>query len=268
MPSPTTTTVTINRLWMPSPNYSSRGGSGVRLIVLHTAEGARTIESLGSFFASSSSGVSSHVGVDDKAGTIGEYVRRDQKAWTASNANPVAVQVELCAFAAWDAAEWHRHPNMLENCARWIAEEAAHFSVPIVRLNPQQAQSNGRGVCQHIDLGSWGGGHVDCGPGFPMDEVLAMAGGGAPVSPPTAPSGPASGAPPFPGTLLVNYTAGHGTATWQQQMAARGWYIQVDDQYGPQSEQVCRGFQAEKGLDVDGVVGPITWDAAWTLPVT
>src|SRR5262245_44525848 len=111
----------LTRKVIPSPNYSSRGGATVRLIVIHTAEGATTIESLGSFFANSSSGVSSHTGIDDTSGVIGEYVRRDYKAWTAANANPVAVQTELCAFAKWDVAEWSRHPNMLANCAAWIA---------------------------------------------------------------------------------------------------------------------------------------------------
>jgi hypothetical protein len=253
---------------MPSPCYSSRN-SGVRLIVLHTAEGARTIESLGNFFANAANEVSSHAGADDKANTVGIYVERADKAWTQADANPYSVSLELCAFAAWSTAEWDQHPHMLQNCASWIAEEAAAFDIPIVRLNPQQAQGGGRGVCQHIDLGSMGGGHVDCGNGFPMDRVLQMANGGAPVVPPDAPPvPPTTGAPPFPGTLLVNYTAGHGTATWQQQMAHRGWYIQVDDQYGPQSENVCRQFQAEKGLDVDGVVGPDTWGAAWTAPIT
>jgi hypothetical protein len=170
----------LKRIQYPSPNYSSRGGSAVRLIVIHTAEGSRTIESLGSFFANPAAGVSSHAGADDKVNTIGVYVKRADKAWTASNANPVAVQLELCAFAAWDNAEWHRHPNMLANCAAWIAEEAAAFGVPIVRLNASQAQGSGRGGCQHIDLGSWGGGHVDCGSGFPMAEVITMAKSGAP----------------------------------------------------------------------------------------
>jgi len=157
---------------MPSPNYSSRGGSAVRLIVLHTAEGARTIEELGSFFGSSSSGVSSHVGIDDKLGTIGEYVKRPDKAWTQGNANPVSVSVELCAFASWSRAQWDDHPNMLDNLARWIAEESAAFGIPITKLTAAQAQGSGRGVCQHNDLGSWGGGHWDCGGSFPIDAVL------------------------------------------------------------------------------------------------
>jgi len=167
----------LRRRAFPSPNYSSRSGATVRLIIVHSAEGARTIEELGSFFANPASGVSSHVGVDDKDGVIGEYVRRDWKAWTAANANPVGVQVELCAFAKWSRDEWNRHPNMLRNCARWIAEEAAHFGIPVVKLTAAQAQGSGRGVCQHRDLGSWGGGHTDAGDGFPIDDVLAMAKG-------------------------------------------------------------------------------------------
>jgi N-acetylmuramoyl-L-alanine amidase-like protein len=168
----------LERRPIPSPNYSSRGGAAVRLIVLHTAEGARSIEELGAFFASSSSGVSSHVGIDDTAGVIGEYVKRSGKAWTQGDANPVAVSAELCAFADWDRAEWERHPAMLENAARWIAEEAAYFSIPLVELSPPEAQASGRGVCQHADLGSWGGGHWDCGGAFPIDDVLELARGG------------------------------------------------------------------------------------------
>jgi hypothetical protein len=169
--------MTLNRVWMPSPNHSSRGGAAVRLIVVHTAEGSRTIESLGNFFASSSAGVSSHAGADDKENTIGEYVTRADKAWTQGDANPIAVALELCAFAAWDIAEWHNHPDMLANCAAWIAEEAAAFDIPIRALTPGEAQGSGRGVCQHKDLGVWGGNHSDCGPAFPMTEVLAMAAG-------------------------------------------------------------------------------------------
>jgi hypothetical protein len=171
---------------MPSPNYSSRGGWEVSLVVLHTAEGATNIADLGAFFANPASGVSSHVGIDDTPNTVGEYVRRDYKAWTAANANPVAVQAELCAFAAWDNATWNTHPNMLANTAAWIAEEAAHFHIPLVKLTPAQAQAGGPGVCQHADLGAMGGGHWDCGPGFPIDQVIAMAAGAPPAPGPSS----------------------------------------------------------------------------------
>ncbi|HEY1437350.1 MAG TPA: N-acetylmuramoyl-L-alanine amidase [Casimicrobiaceae bacterium] len=175
----------LKRVWIPSPNYSSRGGAAVRLVVLHTAEGALTYQSLGNFFASSSAGVSSQVGIDDTPNTVGEYVSRSNKSWTQGNFNPASTSAELCAFSAWDRAEWDRHPTMLDNTAKWVAEECAHFGIPITRLNPSQAQGSGRGVCMHVDLGSAGGGHWDCGDHFPLDRVLDAARSGAGIEPTT-----------------------------------------------------------------------------------
>jgi peptidoglycan hydrolase-like protein with peptidoglycan-binding domain len=262
----------LKRVWIASPNYSSRGGAGVRLIVLHTAEGATTYQSLGSYFQGDV-GVSSHVGIDDTLGTIGEYVTRGNKAWTQGNANPVAVAAEMCAFASWSESTWRNsHANMLNNTARWVAEEAGKFGIPITKLSASQAQGSGRGVCQHRDLGSWGGNHSDCGNGFPIDYVLSMAvdmfgGGGGSTTPP-----PSTGekAPP----LHVDYFGQDHNRTcgdvqvWQAQMSGRGWAIDVDGEFGPQSEDVCRSFQSEKGLDSDGLVGPQTWETTWSAPVT
>jgi peptidoglycan hydrolase-like protein with peptidoglycan-binding domain len=126
----------------------------------------------------------------------------------------------------------------------------------------------------HRDLGSWGGGHIDVGDGFPFDRCLAMAGGQPGAAPTPPPAAPVGAAPP----LHVDYLGpayGHNhtapdVGVWQTQMLARGWsgIGVVDSVYGPQSENCCRQFQAEKGLGVDGLVGPQTWAATWTAAVT
>lgn len=97
----------------------------------------------------------------------------------------------------------------------------------------------------------------------PNEGLLAVGDGGESPHPLPAPAGP-----PYEGTLLVDRTQGHGTRLWQAKMAQRGWSIEVDDIYGPQSARVCSAFQHEKGLDVDGIVGPVTWHATWTAPIT
>jgi hypothetical protein len=157
----------------------------VRLVVIHTAEGALTYQALGSFFANPASGVSSHTGIDDTPNVVGEYVRGpDAKAWTQANANPYSVATELCAFAAWSAADWAAHPQMLANCAAWIAEEAAAYDIPLVKLDAGQAQGGAAGVCGHVDLGAAGGNHWDPGPSFPWAQVMSMAmAGGAGTTP-------------------------------------------------------------------------------------
>lgn len=56
--------------------------------------------------------------------------------------------------------------------------------------------------------------------------------------------------------------------TWQNQMRNRGWRITVDGIYGPDTRRVVLAFQKEKKLGVDGEIGPVTWNAAWTARVT
>lgn len=89
---------------------------------------------------------------------------------------------------------------------------------------------------------------------------------------PEAPGGDAAGEepPPWPGRVLTQPPplSGEDVRRWQSQMAKRGWRLAVDGVYGERSEEVCRSFQQERGLAVDGSVGAETWRAAWTAPVT
>jgi peptidoglycan hydrolase-like protein with peptidoglycan-binding domain len=70
--------------------------------------------------------------------------------------------------------------------------------------------------------------------------------------------------PKFPGRLLKRVVRGPDVRTWQVQMAKLGSVIEIDGEYGPQSEDVCLEFQRAEKLEVDGVVGPETWKAAFT----
>lgn len=73
---------------------------------------------------------------------------------------------------------------------------------------------------------------------------------------------------PYPGRVLkynpsqpLKYDA--AAKQWQQRMQERGWSIRTDGFYGQQSANICRQFQKEKGLTVDGMVGPQTWATAF-----
>lgn len=91
-----------------------------------------------------------------------------------------------------------------------------------------------------------------------------------PVAPPVAAAhhpAPAA-APPYPGHPLATGTRGEAVRIWQQRMVHRGWRLAIDGIYGPASAAVARAFQAEKHLVVDGIVGPRTWAATWSAPVT
>lgn len=80
-----------------------------------------------------------------------------------------------------------------------------------------------------------------------------------------------SSAPAWPGRYLkLANPMMHGTdvQTWQQQMHNRGWAISVDGWFGTECDTTLRSFQREKGLTIDGILGPMSWAAAWTAPVT
>lgn len=81
---------------------------------------------------------------------------------------------------------------------------------------------------------------------------------------------PPVNAPQWPGTYLryPPMLKTNAARTWQARMKARGWSIDVDGYYGSESVAVCKAFQREKNLTADGVVGPKTWAAAWSSPIT
>lgn len=81
---------------------------------------------------------------------------------------------------------------------------------------------------------------------------------------------PAKVPPKYAGKLLrlnpSRYSA--QVRIWQAQMRARGWTLSPDGYFGSATLKVVKQFQREKGLAVDGVIGPRTWAAAWTAKIT
>jgi len=82
----------------------------------------------------------------------------------------------------------------------------------------------------------------------------------------------AAAPPPFPGRELKltrpTRMRGDDVRQWQQGVTDRGFALPsgVDGIYGRESDTVCRLFQLRFGLDVDGIVGPITWLATFAYP--
>lgn len=78
---------------------------------------------------------------------------------------------------------------------------------------------------------------------------------------------PAAG-PRYPGRLVKRGSRGGAVTRVTERLAERGWSIAPGGRFTAAVEATVRAFQAEKGLDVDGVVGPDTWRALWNAPIT
>jgi len=154
-------------------HFSSREGGRVHLLVLHTTEGAGSLEELRSIFEGEEA--SSHYGID-AAGRIAQFVRDQDKAWTQCNFNPVCLSAEQVAFAEFSRAHWFRERHaQLEGSAIWLAYGHIQYGVP---LRPGKVEGGGivhDGVVQHSDLGLIGCGHSDCGDGYPEGYVILLA---------------------------------------------------------------------------------------------
>lgn len=90
--------------------------------------------------------------------------------------------------------------------------------------------------------------------------VEQLAGRATPTPPPPPPVSP----PKWPGRYLkVASPLMHGSdVKWtQQRLNAHGARLTVDSQYGPKTAAAVKSFQKAQHLEVDGVVGKLTWNA-------
>ena len=269
----------VTRAWWPSQHYNS-GGLNRRLIAFHTTEGSTTAESLRNWLTNPSSKVSYHFAVDMSHGDnwAAQFVRDGDRAWAQASYNGQALSIAFCtpggAASGWSRDTWLSKGAMLTSAGRLAGELARQFGIPLTQLSSSQAQGSSKGLCEHKNFGSGGGNHHDCGNGFPMDRIIQIAGGVASAPPAGGGGGGGGGggsAPPFSASPYFGQDRNQrhpDVRTWQNKMRSRGWSIDVDQIFGPGSERVCRQFQQEKRLTVDGKVGPQTWSTTWTAPVS
>ena len=266
----------LTEVWIPSPHYSTSRGS-YNKAVLHTTEGAMKIRDLGSWFQNPSAQCSSHHGADNyERGVFGAYVYENNVAWTQGNANGVSLSLEQCAYASWSRDTWlNSKGTLLQNTADWLAYVCGKYGIPLRALSNSEAQNAGvKGVCQHVQLGSWGSGHSDCGGGFPVDKVIEMAKGSSGGSAPSPDSGGllvSSSVATYQGKQYFAYIAPNGNICVNGGVvdpgsnARSGVGIDIDPDsglktlvYTNQGGKICTYTQAAGG---SWVWGSRNWDA-------
>jgi len=134
-------------------------------------------------------------------------------------------------------------------------------------LGKMGSSGNATGACDHVEVRYWAGGSFTT-----VDPEGWIADRLNPAAPPfPLPAGHYFGPrDPVTNKRSVSGYFSHreNLRRWQQRMRDRGWQITADGLYGNQTRNVARAFQAEKGLVVDGLIGPQTWRAAWEEPIT
>ncbi len=141
--------------WHPSPNFSSRGGQKVHLIVAHRPVGSYegSIATLCDTTRPPPERVSAHVITKEGGHEATQLVGWDEKAWACVAFNAFSDNIEF-SDEMWVGQD----PHGLAVAARIVAFRCHVRGIPAVWT---KAPHTTPGVCRHYDLGIAGGGHTD-----------------------------------------------------------------------------------------------------------
>ena len=244
--------------WTRSPNFSSRGGQKVRLIVAHDCEGgyAGSI----SWFAQARSQVSAHLVLKEDGSEATQMVAWGNKAWHCCNANPFSEGIEAAGYAAkgFGAPEL----GVLAALVAW------RLHANVIPCQEATEANNWTGFTEHRLLGAMGGGHndfttdQDVWAGF-VDRVKTAYAAGPPDEPNKPMPVPAPPTPP--GFIPSNGGRSDepfGSISWAQArlnaVGAAHPNLVVDGMEGSATEWAILNFQRTHGLLVDGILGSQT----------
>lgn len=164
---------------------------------------------------------------------------------------------------------------------RWLQDEGGASDVLHCHLDWMATACPGDERCEWVHAGANPGAPIVVPPEPPPDWQPALPAPGIDAPPFPLPDGSYFGPEGGPNESVSGYH-GHSDdlATWQARMIERGWNLGptgADGTYGKPGDtepsrswtgRVAAGFQQDKGLAVDGLIGPDTWGAAWTAPIT
>lgn len=268
-----------------SPNRSVRRSKVRRIVIHHWDDPKRkpSLDGVLSWLTTSRSKVSAHYVVSGRQ--VYRLVPESMAAWHARGGNSDSIGIEC---------DPRQQDETYETVAALIREiRSRHGDIPLVRHRDVKGSST---TCP----GTYDLARLDRLAHGQSAQPIAVASKGAakPVAKPVSgaaclkapafplpngyyygpPSGPVQSVSGrgrnsrVPGDVIqVNGRwRSKGLAVWQARMQARGWNIGkdgADGRYGNDTARVVKQFQKNKGLAVDGKIGPATWRAAFELPV-
>lgn len=161
-----------------TPNQSTRAAV-IRLGVLHCTVSPeypgskRDLVNVTDYFAQAGTKASSDVLVDGDGTSSSCKISSSNKAWTQAAFNPWARSIEAIGYAENTREEWT--DELVDEAARWLAKWHEEDGLPLKRGRVDGYTIVEDGVVTHEDLGAAGGGHVDPGPGFPVERTIERA---------------------------------------------------------------------------------------------
>ncbi len=192
-------------LW--SPSNSSRGGTKIDAVFIHTQEGGGGDDAalnLAQFLAVEANQVSYHYCVSqasDGGVTVVDVVDTDSESWSVLSANPRAINLAFAGSkASWSREQWLQQSKAIDVAAYVIVQDCKKYGIPTKVVAPPYTDripgiSDHRYVTKILGDGT----HTDVGDSFPWDVFAAAVQKYATLAPAPAPGGnvPAPNVPDY-----------------------------------------------------------------------
>lgn len=167
----------------PTRTGAQRDTKALRLLVIHTSEGSElptSAENLAAYIATprTDTNLASYNYVADTDQVI-PVVPDNFVAYAQAGANSDGLSICYPGKAGQTVAEWADSTSsaMHEQVARWLADQATKYAIPLTQLSTSQVQAGARGVCGHNEVSQafHQSTHTDPGPNYPWAVVLNRA---------------------------------------------------------------------------------------------
>lgn len=170
-------------LFIQARNYTRgpRTKGPIKWIVLHDMEApekGETAENVAKWFAGKTAPQASAHYCCDNNSTV-RCVWDSDIAWAAPGANAQGLHIECAGYAKQGRTDWldgYSKAMLDTQVIPLVARLCKKYTIPAVKLTPQQVAAGKRGICGHLDVTRafpGKGTHVDPGPNFPWDYVIA-----------------------------------------------------------------------------------------------
>ncbi len=166
-------------LW--SPSNSSRGGTKIDAVFLHTQEGGGGDDAalnLARFLAVEANQVSYHYCVSqasDGGVTVVDVVDTASESWSVLSANPRSINLAFAGSrASWSREQWLQQAKAIDVAAYVIVQDCKKYGIPTKVVAPPYTDripgiSDHRYVTKILGDGT----HTDVGDSFPWDVFAA-----------------------------------------------------------------------------------------------
>lgn len=249
----------VNYVWL-SPNCNKPRNDKIKKITIHMVAGNCSVETLGSIFAKESRRASSNYGIGSD-GRVGLYVNECDRSWcSGSRGNDhQAITIEVANDSG--APEWHVSDKAMDKLIKLCVDICKRNGIK--KLNFTGDKNGNLTMHKYFQDTSCPGQYLESKFPYIANEVNKAL-GVADEPKPTEKTTQKESAKTVNIDLLVlrkgENRGNEQIKTLQRLLKQMNYYkMSIDGSFGNGTKNAVEDFQAERGLDSDGVVGKATW---------